>query len=131
MLNEKAWLIYTAFMCFLCICIGAFAAHVLESRLDAKYVEIINTGVKYHMFSCVSLFCLIIIQRVFSLSLQSVLILQALGCVCFCFSLYLYAITQFTPFVFVTPVGGILFLLSWALAIIHFARADLSKNSII
>lgn len=123
-MKEKFWLITASFLSLACIAIGAFAAHVLESRLDAKAIELINTGVQYQMFASTSLFALIIIQRVFALKLQFALVCQGLGCVCFSFSLYLYALTQIKPLVFITPIGGTLLLISWVFAIIAIVKYD-------
>ena len=116
-MKEKFWLITASFLSLTCIAIGAFAAHVLEARLDAKAIELINTGVQYQMFACTSLLALIVVQRVFALKLQLALVCQGLGCLCFSFSLYLYALTQIKPLVFITPIGGTLLLLSWGIAI--------------
>lgn len=123
-MKEKFWLITASFLSLGCIAIGAFAAHVLESTLETKAIELINTAVQYQMFASTSLFALIVIQRVFALKLQFALICQGLGCICFSFSLYLYALTQIKPLVFITPIGGTLLLVSWVAAIIIIARHD-------
>ncbi|MEM0910482.1 MAG: DUF423 domain-containing protein [Pseudomonadota bacterium] len=128
MKSEKFWLIFTSLLCLLCIAIGAFAAHVLQTRLDEKFIDMINTAVKYQMFSCGSLFALIIIQRQFSLKLVNALVCQGLGCIGFCFSLYLYAVTQYKPLVFITPIGGSLMLLSWLFAIVTIAKNDIGSS---
>lgn len=105
---------HVALGCFhaaLAIGAGAFGAHGLKDRLDARGLEIFETAAKYHMYHALGLVLAgLMLARVPSAAPAAWLMHG--GIALFCGSLYLMALTplKLGP---VTPIGGVLFLASW------------------
>ena len=90
---------------------GAFGAHGLRERIDARSLEIFETAARYQMYHALAiLLCGAIATRG---AQQAGLILQA-GIVIFSGSLYALALTGVKDLVAITPIGGLAFLVGWA-----------------
>lgn len=117
-------LIAGALFAFLSVCIGAFAAHGLKNTLDAYQLGIIETGARYQMYHGLALIlsalCAANFQH-FSLSLISTCFCA--GVIFFSGSLYALALFNLTGVGFITPIGGVLFLLAWSAFIYQSYRA--------
>jgi uncharacterized membrane protein YgdD (TMEM256/DUF423 family) len=86
---------------------GAFAAHALRERLDARALEVFETGARYHMFHALAMIaCGLAMARAPGWIFQA-------GIVLFCGSLYVLAVTDIKALGAVTPIGGVLFLVAW------------------
>jgi uncharacterized membrane protein YgdD (TMEM256/DUF423 family) len=108
---------------FLTVGIGAFAAHGLRGAVDARALAWIETGVRYqawHSLALLGVAALMAVRpgRLLSLSAAAFV----LGIVLFSGSLYGLALTGSRGFALVTPFGGTLFLVGWALLAIHAWR---------
>ena len=108
------------------VIIGAFGAHGLEKVLEPSALATFDTGVKYQMYHAL----LLLIIPVFALSEKMkslILILLTAGIILFSFSIYGLATNALTSFDFkkialITPLGGTLLIISWALLLLHFIR---------
>lgn len=112
--KQNLWLAAAALAGFLGVALGAFGAHGLESRLDAKMMETYRTGVLYHLVHAVVLLALSIAGNA---KYQGAMIFIASGIVLFSFSLYIYSVTGIRFLAMITPLGGVSFLTGWALII--------------
>ena len=115
---KNKWLFIAALSGFLCVTIGAFAAHGLSKVLEPKELACIETGVKYQMFHTLAILGIGIAQ----LCRESLLASKmanvaagswALGVLLFSGSLYALALGAGQFLVWVTPIGGTLFLIGW------------------
>jgi uncharacterized membrane protein YgdD (TMEM256/DUF423 family) len=115
---KNKWLFIAALSGFLCVMIGAFAAHGLSKVLEPKELAWIETGVKYQMFHTLAILGIGIAQ----LCRESLVASKmanvaagswALGVLLFSGSLYALALGAGKFLVWVTPVGGTLFLIGW------------------
>ena len=115
---KNRWLFIAALSGFLCVTIGAFAAHGLSKVLEPKELAWIETGVKYQMFHTLAILGIGIAQ----LCRESLLANKmanvaagswALGVFLFSGSLYALALGAGKFLVWVTPIGGTLFLIGW------------------
>jgi uncharacterized membrane protein YgdD (TMEM256/DUF423 family) len=110
----RKWLIISGISGFLAVALGAFGAHGLKSQITPEMLEIFKTGVLYHLIHSVVLLAL-------SLSglekFNKSAIFFLIGILLFSFSLYLYSVTAVTFFAFITPFGGVSFLIGWALVV--------------
>jgi len=89
---------------------GAFGAHALRERLDARSLEIFETAARYQMYHALGiLLCGVIATRS---AATSGWILQA-GIVLFSGSLYALALTGMKGLGAITPIGGLGFLVGW------------------
>lgn len=104
----KAWLAAAAINGFLAVAAGAFAAHGLSTRLDAHAQTIFETGARYHMYHALAM-GLSAMARARAASWFFLI-----GIVLFSGSLYALALTGERAFAFVTPLGGVSFLIGWA-----------------
>jgi uncharacterized membrane protein YgdD (TMEM256/DUF423 family) len=96
---------------------GAFAAHGLRERLDARALEVFETGARYQMYHAVA----IVLAGIIAASGASGMIRGAqtagwifqAGIVLFSGSLYALALTGVKGLGAITPLGGIAFLAGW------------------
>ncbi len=107
---------------FLAVSLGAFAAHALRDRLSPELLNTFQTGVQYHMYHALALFGigLMMINFPASTILRISAYLMLAGLVFFSGSLYLLSITGIRWLGAITPIGGVFFLVAWAL-IVWFA----------
>ena len=96
------WTRIGAALMFLGVALGAFGAHALKDKLDARGHEVWRTAVLYHLVHAVA---------IYARGQQAWLFLA--GIVVFSGSLYLLALTGQSWLGALTPVGGLLFLAGW------------------
>jgi len=124
---NKKLLITAAILGILGIVLGAFAAHSLEMFLDVKAIKSFETGVRYQMYHA---FFLLILGGTSFISQKTksyVLILVITGVIFFSFSIYGLATNALTSFdfktiAFITPIGGLLLILDWAILLINILK---------
>jgi len=129
----------------LAVAVGAFGAHALEDRVEADMLANYETGARYHFYHSlgligIGLFALIIGEhggttgdrpadlagtenRPGHRGLRWSAALMLTGIVLFSGSLYTMALTNLRWLGAITPLGGVAFLVAWAL----FARAALER----
>ena len=107
-----------AFSVMMSVMLGAFAAHGLKSKLSENLLNTFQTGVQYQMYHSLALILLVILYRQIP---QSLLLYSAgfmlAGIILFSGSLYMLALTQIKWFGPITPIGGVCFIVGWALLI--------------
>jgi len=93
---------------------GAFAAHGLRDRLDARALAVFETGARYQMYHAVAIILAGIVASSGAIrgARTAGWIFQA-GIVLFSGSLYALALTGTTALGAVTPLGGAAFLVGW------------------
>jgi len=121
---------YAAINGFLVVVFGAFGAHGLESVLSEASLETWDTAVLYHMFHVVALLAAGILCYLLpaSKSFNRAAYAFQLGILLFSGSLYLLALTDITALAFITPVGGLAFLMGWGLLIYGLIRKSLKSS---
>lgn len=101
---------------FVAVAFGAFGAHGLRTKLTPEFLQIFETGVRYQIYHALALF---VVAWLSEKSPSSVVTAAGaaflIGVFLFSGSLYVYVLTEFKPLVFLTPIGGLAFLLGWAL----------------
>lgn len=101
---------------FLSVALGAFAAHALKNQLGERELAILRTGIDYQFYHALALVLVASLwDRVPSLSATGWFFI--LGTVVFSGSLYALALTGIKVFGAITPLGGVSFLIGWALLI--------------
>jgi uncharacterized membrane protein YgdD (TMEM256/DUF423 family) len=111
----NGWLFTAAINGFLAVALGAFAVHGLSGRIDAHALQIFETAGRYHMYHALAIGLAALCRRGAAASPASWAAGFFLaGIVLFSGSLYLFALTGFRPLAFVTPFGGLAFLVGWA-----------------
>ena len=121
---SKLWLSLSALLGLLGVVLGAFGAHALKARLSIESLAIWKTGVEYQFY------------HAFALALVGVLIRQlgasrtldfagacfAVGVLIFSGSLYALVLSDVRVLGAVTPIGGLLFIIGWALLLYVVVR---------
>lgn len=106
---------------FLAVALGAFAAHALEDKLDAYGTDIWNTAIQYQMLHAVAIVLVGILmsKAIFGnvKQLKIAVICFNAGIIFFTGSLMVLALTGIKVLGAITPIGGVLFLIGWAMLI--------------
>lgn len=95
----------------LAVAAGAFAAHGLRGRLEARALEVFETGARYHMYHALAMILAAVVAT--SGARTAGWLFQA-GIVVFSGSLYALALTDVKILGAITPIGGLAFLVGWA-----------------
>jgi uncharacterized membrane protein YgdD (TMEM256/DUF423 family) len=110
----NVWLLAAAINGGLAVACGAFAAHGLQGRVDAHALTIFETGARYHMYHALAMAAAALVLRDAAASAATTAAAFFLaGILLFSGSLYLLALTGVRALAFVTPVGGVCFLIGW------------------
>ena len=100
--------------CMLSVIIGAFGAHSLADVIADK-IETFKTGVQYQIFHGLALIVVGILSKVFEVELSVVGYFFIAGIILFSGSLYLISIYKYSFLGMVAPIGGLSFIIGWAL----------------
>jgi uncharacterized membrane protein YgdD (TMEM256/DUF423 family) len=104
------------------VALGAFGAHGLRARLDARALEIWETAVRYHLLHAVALLALALSPQAPALRGPGWLFVA--GIALFSGSLYALALGGPRALGPVTPLGGLAFLAGW----LWLAKAALARG---
>ena len=112
----KGYIIIASLFAALAILFGAFGSHALKERLSAQSLEVYDIATRYLMFHALGIFLIALLG--FQLpkeSLEIPGIMMIVGTSIFSGSLYLIAMLDFKKLGMVTPIGGLLLIVSWLL----------------
>ncbi len=118
-MSSRAMFIFAAISGFLLVSFGAFGAHVLSRSLGSNEMVWIHIGLEYqayHTLAVIGLGAAMLRRANFWFYWSSAFL--ALGIVLFSGSLYCLALSHLKFCVFVTPIGGLCFLVGWFLMLI-------------
>lgn len=116
-----------AFLGMSSVILGAYGAHGLEKLVDNESVATFNTGVEYQMYHALLLMMVGITSFLSHKSKQIIFYLVVLGVLFFSGSIYGLATNTLSGFdfktiAFITPIGGLLLVASWAILLIKFLQ---------
>lgn len=114
-------LVWAAVSGFCAVALGAFGAHGLKPFLTEHELDIYKTAVNYQMWHTLLLALIARLPADKLLSWAANALLA--GIVLFSGSLYLLAICKVSWLGMITPLGGLAFLLAWALLGVAAYRA--------
>ncbi len=127
MTKVKVFLVLGTINAFISIALGAFGAHGLKNKLSAKYLDIYQTGVHYHMIHALGLIAVGILFATITQNQTGLMTwagwLMFIGIVLFSGSLYVLSLTQVSVLGAITPIGGLCFLASWLLLTLAIIKA--------
>ena len=109
------------------VILGAFGAHALKKIISVDKLASFETGVKYQMYSALFLLIIGYILKFESPSEKWISILMIAGTFIFSVSIYLLAFSEVAAIPSkvigpVTPLGGLMMIISWAMLIFYFAK---------
>ncbi|MGJ9384016.1 MULTISPECIES: DUF423 domain-containing protein [Salipaludibacillus] len=114
----KLFLLLGSANAFLFVALGAFGAHALKDKLEATgYLKTFETGVQYHMIHAVALIAVAILTKYLSATglVHGAGWAFLIGIILFSGSLYALSLTGIKILGAITPLGGLAFLVGWAL----------------
>ncbi|MBN9311999.1 MAG: hypothetical protein BGO40_07630 [Chryseobacterium sp. 39-10] len=123
-------LVVGAFYGLLSVVLGAFGAHAFKKILSVERLTSFETGVRYQMYAA---FFLLIVGYILKFETKSenwISWLMIVGTVFFSFSIYFLSFQDvwgvnlkfLGP---ITPLGGLLMILSWAMLIFYFLKTKM------
>ena len=120
----KGALTWSAFFGFLAVVLGAFGAHALEDKLDPTELKSFEIGVRYMMFHALAL---LFVNSYDGFSVSEKKIISYLfisGIICFSGSIFILSLDVISSryIWFITPVGGLLFILGWLKMMLAFLK---------
>jgi uncharacterized membrane protein YgdD (TMEM256/DUF423 family) len=125
--GQKKLILLGSSLGFIGIILGAFAAHGLEDLISENAIDTFETGVKYQIYH--ALFLVFLSSQNFTTSKlnKTLFWLILTGVIFFSGSIYGLATNELTSFDFkniawITPIGGTLLILSWALVFFNVIK---------
>lgn len=123
-------LIFGAVYGFLSVILGAFGAHALKKMISVERLESFETGVRYQMYAAFFLLIIGYILKFETSSEKWTSGLMIVGAFLFSVSIYFLSLQDYlgTNLKFlgpVTPLGGLLMILSWGMLILYFAKGKI------
>ena len=117
-------LIITSILGALAIILGAFGAHALKEKLGVDALNSFETGVRYQMYHVIVLLFVNTYLEFSSKTKNTISWLFFIGILFFSGSLYAITAGGINPKLiwFVTPLGGLLFIIGWVLMSINFIK---------
>ncbi len=113
---DRLFLALGALSALVSVAAGAFGAHALRTRLAPDLLVVFETGARYEMYHALGLFAVAwAVHRWPGGAATGAGWLFILGTVLFSGSLYALALSGVRAFGAVTPLGGLAFLVGWAL----------------
>ena len=112
----KGYITLASLFAALAILFGAFGSHALKERLSTQSLEVYDIATRYLMFHALGIFLIALLG--FQLpkeSLEIPVTMMIVGISIFSGSLYLIAMLDFKKLGMVTPIGGLLLIVSWLL----------------
>lgn len=120
---ERFFFISGAIAAFIAVALGAFGAHSLRTRLTPEMLNIFEVGVRYQMYHALGLIAVAwAITRWPEANLNAAGWAFIVGIIVFSGSLYLLTLTDTRWLGAITPIGGIAFLIGWAILVWSIAR---------
>ena len=108
------WLLIAALNGAVAVAAGAFAAHGLHNRLDAHGLQLFETGARYQMYHALAIGLAALAMRTEAARPATFACASFLvGILLFSGSLYALSLTGVRALGFVTPFGGVAFLIGW------------------
>lgn len=124
---NRTILITAAVFGIIAIALGAFGAHGLKQLISIEAQQTFETGVRYQMYHALMLLFVGTTTFIKEKSKAIIYYLVVVGVVFFSGSIYglaTMAITNinFKSIGFITPIGGLLLIISWVLMLINFLK---------
>ncbi len=129
MAKAERWIMTGAVSAALAIAAGAFAAHALRTRLDARSFEIFETAASYHLIHALALVLVGVLVAAGWDRAERAGIGFVVGTLVFSGSLYALALSGVKVLGAITPIGGVGFIAGWLmLAHVAWQRSRINVN---
>ncbi len=118
-----------AFLGMLAIILGAFGAHALKEQLDPESLQSYETGVRYMMYHVLGILLFYFNPLLSQKTKTRISQFFLAGILFFSGSIFVIAtgVIQAKAIWFITPLGGLFFVLGWLIAALSFLKSN-DKN---
>ena len=118
-----------AFLGMLTIILGAFGAHALKEQLDPESLQSYETGVRYMMYHVLGILLFYFNPLLSQKTKTRISQFFLAGILFFSGSIFVIAtgVIQAKAIWFITPLGGLFFVLGWLIAALSFLKSN-DKN---
>ncbi|MBL1271442.1 MAG: DUF423 domain-containing protein [Oceanospirillales bacterium] len=119
-----------AFFALTAVMAGAFGAHSLRNLVSERSLEVFQTAVTYQMYHAITLMLVAVLsgfglsRRLLGLAVSFFLA----GILLFSGSLYTLVLTDMRWVGPITPIGGVCFMIGWALLLAAGARHQVNQD---
>jgi uncharacterized membrane protein YgdD (TMEM256/DUF423 family) len=122
-------LIITCGLGLLAVILGAFGAHALKEILTPSQLLSFETAVRYQMYHAIVLLFVNIFDEFSQKQKNTISYIFFFGILFFSGSIYLIQLTSISAksIWFVTPLGGLFFIIGWGLMIVIFLKKHFNK----
>jgi uncharacterized membrane protein YgdD (TMEM256/DUF423 family) len=122
-------LIITGFLGMFAVILGAFGAHAFKELLSSDQLSSFETAVRYQMFHVIVLLFVNTFDGFTTTQKNRISYIFFLGILFFSGSIYAIQLTSITAksIWFITPLGGLFFIIGWLSMIVIFAKNLTSK----
>jgi uncharacterized membrane protein YgdD (TMEM256/DUF423 family) len=129
---NKLVLVTASILGMLAILLGAFASHGLKSLISVELLQTFETGVRYQMYHAIVLLFIGTTSVFSTKTKQNLFYLIVIGILFFSGSIYGLATNELSGFdfksiAFITPIGGLFLIMSWAIMVIQFLKLKSDK----
>ena len=120
-------LVFGAVYGLISVILGAFGAHALKKIISVDKLASFETGVRYQMYAAFFLLIAGYILKFETTSEKWISILMIVGTFLFSVTIYLLAFSEVAAIPSkiigpITPLGGLLMIISWAMLIFYFVK---------
>lgn len=120
-------LVFGAVYGMVSVILGAFGAHALKKILSVERLESFETGVRYQMYAAFFLLIIGYILKFETSTEKWTSILMIAGTILFSVSIYFLSMQDYLGMNLkflgpITPLGGLMMILSWGMLILYFAK---------
>lgn len=124
---NKQVLVLGAIFGLTAVILGAFGAHGLKDLISVEQIATFETGIRYQMYHALFLLFVGIMPAIDMKTKRVIFYLVLVGVLLFSGSIYGLATNNLTNFDFkaigfMTPIGGLLLIISWLLLLIKFLK---------
>ncbi len=121
---ERLWFALGSLLTMSAVMTGAFAAHALEDRLSPDDLDTWQTAARYHIYHALALLAVAWAAERWGGGLVTAAgWLFVVGILLFSGSLYALSISGVRALGAITPLGGLCFIIGWALLALAAIRA--------
>ena len=125
---ERKWIAIAAITGLVAVGLGAFGAHGLKDRIEPDQLAAFEVGVRYQMYHALALLGVAwVMARHPSRAASAAGASMLLGVLLFSGSLYGLSLTPWRWLGPITPIGGLLLMVGWALLAVAVMQGKKSK----
>ena len=120
----RSFIILAGVFGFLAVALGAFGAHGLQKVVEPRYLAVWHTGVPYQMYHSLALLAVAVlaVNHLNPAMAQLAAWAFVIGILLFSGSLYAIVLLGVKNLGFITPIGGVFFLIGWVLLVLAAIR---------